>query len=42
MMNLFVPLSEMFSAGVFQADVLRPELCCNVKPVEVDGHEMIT
>ena len=38
-MNLFVPLSVMFSAGAFQTEVFRFEFCCKENPLEGDGQE---
>jgi hypothetical protein len=42
MMNLFVPLSEVFSAGAFQLAVFRSAFCCKENPVEGVGQETTT
>ena len=39
MMNLFVPLSVTVCGVATQVVALRSPFCCNVKPVEGDGHE---
>ena len=41
-MLLFVPSSKIVKPLVVQFAVLKSEFCCNVKPLEADGHEMVT
>ena len=42
MMNVFVPLSVMFSDDAPQLGAFTLEACCKVNPLEGDGQETTT